>query len=78
MQKEMLPTANMVVDGTIHAKVFLQDQFVEDIYFVLPRDGISIEGKDTNIHSLCTTALPVQATYRLEWGTDSNLWVMEE
>ena len=78
MQKEILPAANMVVDGTIHARVFLQDQFVEDIYFILPCDGISIEGKNVKIHSLCTTALPVKANYRLELGADSNLWVMEE
>jgi hypothetical protein len=76
--KEMLPAANMVVDGAIHGKVFLRDQFVEDIYFILPRDGIRIDGQSVNVHSLCTRALPVKAEYRLELGDDSNLWVMEK
>ena len=76
--KDNLPAPNMVADGSVHAKVFLEEQFVEDIYFVLPRDGISLHGEGSTVHSFCTTALPVEGNYQLKLSDNSNLWIMEK
>lgn len=74
---ERKPIPQLVVDGSIHARVYTGDRFVEDIYFILPGNGISAAGSSCQVHSLCTTALPVEGEYRLELGEDSSLWLME-
>ena len=76
--KENLPDSDFVADGAVHAKVYLEDTFVEDVYFVLPRGGISVHGNGSTVHSLCTTALPVEGNYQLKIGDASNLWIMEK
>ena len=75
--QEYKPTDQRVVDGTIHAKVYTDSAFVGDVYFVLPRAGISPDGEAKTLHTLCTRALPNNGNDRIELGEESNLWLME-
>lgn len=69
---------NMVVDGTIRAKVMMEDIYVGDVDFPLPIYGIPCDmTKSVTLDGMCDRSMEYDGKYILELAEEQNLWVME-
>lgn len=69
---------NMVVDGTIRAKVMMEDIYVGDVDFPLPIYGIPCDmTKSVTLDGMCDRSMEYDGKYTLELAEKQNLWVME-
>lgn len=69
---------NMVVDGTIKAKVMMEDIYVGDVDFPLPIYGIPCDmTKSVTLDGMCNRSMEYDGKYTLELAEGQNLWVME-
>lgn len=69
---------NMVVDGTIRAKVMMEDIYVGDVVFPLPIYGIPCDmTKSVTLDGMCDRSMEYDGKYTLELTEEQNLWVME-
>ena len=69
---------NMVVDGTIRAKVMMEEIYVGDVDFPLPIYGIPCDmTKSVTLDGMCDRSMEYDGKYTLELAEKQNLWVME-
>ena len=69
---------NMVVDGTVRAKVMMEDICVGDVDFPLPIYGIPCDmTKSVTLDGMCARSMEYNGKYTLELAEEQNLWVME-
>lgn len=69
---------NMVVDGTIKAKVMMEEIYVGDVDFPLPIYGIPCDmTKSVTLDGMCDRSMEYDGKYTLELAEEQNLWVME-
>lgn len=69
---------NMVVDGTIRAKVMMEEIYVGDVDFPLPIYGIPSDmTKSVTLDGMCDRSMEYDGKYTLELAEGQNLWVME-
>lgn len=69
---------DMVVDGTIRAKVMMEDIYVGDVDFPLPIYGIPCDmTKSVTLDGMCARSMEYDGKYTLELAEEQNLWVME-
>ena len=69
---------NMVVDGTVRAKVMMEDIYVGDVDFPLPIYGIPCDmTKSVTLDGMCARSMEYDGKYTLELAEEQNLWVME-
>lgn len=69
---------NMVVDGTIRAKVMMEEIYVGDVDFPLPIYGIPCDmTKSVTLDGMCNRSMEYDGKYTLELAEGQNLWVME-
>lgn len=69
---------NMVVDGTIRAKVMMEDIYVGEVDFPLPIYGIPCDmTKSVTLNGMCDRSMEYDGKYTLELAEEQNLWVME-
>ena len=69
---------NMVVDGTIRAKVMMEEIYVGDVDFPLPIYGIPCDmTKSVTLDGMCDRSMEYDGKYTLELAEEQNLWVME-
>ena len=69
---------NMVVDGTIRAKVMMEDIYVGAVVFPLPIYGIPCDmTKSVTLDGMCEWSMEYDGKYTLELAEEQNLWVME-
>jgi len=69
---------SVVVDGTITGKVWFEEHFVGEVFFVLPLYGIpSNMTAVVMLDGMCGRSVEASGTYKVTFENSQNLWIME-
>lgn len=69
---------HLVIDGTINAKVMMEETYIGDVYFPLPIYGIPCDMTENIIlDGMCDRSMEYKGKYTLELAEQQNLWIME-